>query len=164
MNARLQSDVLAHSPKIHVFVSQSLSPYPRTYFLPIPSLPPTCAVASPSTPHLYVSSKSGAITKFSLQTGQLLANFPRHAKVKKEKGKGKEQVGWLEGERSLEGHTNEVLDLAISHDGKWLASAGRDGIVGCWDVDGEGGKWARGLRGHRDAVTVRCHVSRLSCL
>lgn len=54
-----------------------------------------------------------------------------------------------------EGHTDEILDLAISHDGKLLASAGRDKVIGCWDVEGESGKWVRGLAGHKDVVGVR---------
>lgn len=62
-----------------------------------------------------------------------------------DKGKGKEVA---------EGHTDEILDLAISHDGKTLASAGRDKVIGCWNVEGEGGKWSRGLGGHKDAVGV----------
>jgi ribosomal RNA-processing protein 9 len=53
-----------------------------------------------------------------------------------------------------EGHTDEILDLAISHDGKMLASAGRDKVIGCWNVEGDGGKWLRGLGGHKDAVGV----------
>lgn len=158
MAARLQADVLAHSPKIHVFISQSLSKTPRQYFLPLPNHPPTSARVSPSTPYIYTSNKAGAITKFSLHTGKMLAHFPRSKPVEKRKkrdvkGKGKAS-GSSNGELQGEGHTDEVLDLAVSEDGKWLASAGKDGLVGCWDVEGDGGKWVRGLKGHRDSVTV----------
>nr|AOR51842.1 Rrp9 [Phaffia rhodozyma] len=154
MAARLQADVLAHSPKIHVFISQSLSKRPRQFFLPLPNHPPTAARVSPSTPYIYTSTKAGAITKFSLQTGKLLAHFPRAkraAKGKDAKGKGKASSSGAPG--APEGHSDEVLDLAISDDGKWMASAGKDGVVGCWDVDGETGRWVRGLKGHRDSVT-----------
>lgn len=65
--------------------------------------------------------------------------------VAQDKGKGKEVA---------EGHTDEILDLAISHDGRILASAGRDKVIGCWNVEGDGGKWTRGLGGHKDAVGV----------
>lgn len=150
MASRLQDDVLSHSPKIHLFPSTKLSRHPKTVFLPISTLPPTSARASSSTPHLYVSSKSGAISKYDIQTGALLAHFPR---ARKGKGKEKARDHYAQG-GELEGHSDQVLDLAISEDGQWLASAGRDGIVGCWDVSGDGGKFVRGLRGHRDAVTV----------
>ena len=163
MASRLQSDVLSHSPKIHVFLGDYLSEQStKTYFLPLSNLPPTAARASPSTPYLYTSSKSGALTKYSLQTGELLAHWPRVPRPSKEekkemKGKGKAAGatgGWSVEGRDLKGHTNEILDLAVSEDGKWVATAGREGVVGCWDVEGETGKWVRGLRGHRDAVTV----------
>lgn len=65
-----------------------------------------------------------------------------------EKGKGKskaEEVG---------GHTDEVLALALSHDGSTLASGGKDKVIGVWNVEGEGGKWKRGLGGHKDKVAV----------
>lgn len=52
------------------------------------------------------------------------------------------------------GHTDEVLDLALSHDGNVLASGGKDKVVGVWNVEGEGGKWTRGLGGHKDRVAV----------
>lgn len=161
MASRLQSDVLSHSPKIHIFLSDFLSSAnTNTYFLPLPNLPPTAARASPETPYLYTSSKSGALSKYSLHTGELLAHWPRLARPTKEEKKGKGKAagkatgGWSVEGRDLKGHTGEVLDLAVSEDGKWVATAGREGVVGCWDVEGETGKWVRGLRGHRDAVTV----------
>lgn len=64
---------------------------------------------------------------------------------KGDKGKGKELV---------EGHSDEILDLAISHDGKVLASAGKDKVLGCWNIEGNEIKWARGLAGHKDKLAV----------
>lgn len=78
----------------------------------------------------------------------------RNPEVKtKLEGKGKAK------EDPEAGHTDEVLNLAVSHDGKVLASAGKDKIVGVWDVAGEGGKWMRGLAGHKDRVAVSPAVS-----
>ncbi|GAA5872854.1 hypothetical protein JCM8547_005719 [Rhodosporidiobolus lusitaniae] len=138
----------------------------------------TSAVASHDGHWLYTSSKDGAILKYDLsavtssspsasssstsEPSQLpritrSAYFPRAPsesllrKAEKQgkvlsKGKGKE-------ENALPtGHTDEILDLAISADGRVLASGGRDKVIGCWDVAGEGGKWTRGLGGHKDAV------------
>lgn len=64
------------------------------------------------------------------------------------KGKGKSKA------EEIGGHTDEILTLAVSFDGKILASGGKDKVVGVWDVSGEEGKWMRGLGGHKDKVAV----------
>src|SRR5262249_56915805 len=48
------------------------------------------------------------------------------------------------------GHQGEVLGLALSPDGKTLASASRDGTVRLWDP--ATGQERAALRGHQDAV------------
>ncbi|GAA5872117.1 hypothetical protein JCM3774_002279 [Rhodotorula dairenensis] len=139
----------------------------------------TSAVASHDGRWLYTSSKDGAIMKYDLAAVSSFApssstssgaaspapRIARTAYMRKavsesqkrdgekhkrfeaaqdqDKGKGKEVA---------EGHTDEILDLAISHDGRTLASAGRDKVIGCWNVEGDEGKWTRGLGGHKDAV------------
>lgn len=55
------------------------------------------------------------------------------------------------------GHTDEVLTLALSDDGMYLASAGKDRRVCVWDA--EKGKWVRGFGGHRDTISVRVTIS-----
>jgi len=130
----------------------------------------TSAVASHDGQWLYTASKDGGIIKYDLraisssspstssqpapritrvaQVGKTLSasekRKPQPAK-KGDKGKGKE---------TTEGHSDEILDLAISHDGLVLASAGRDKILGCWNVEGDGLKWSRGLAGHKDKLAV----------
>jgi WD40 repeat protein/serine/threonine protein kinase len=52
--------------------------------------------------------------------------------------------------RTLNGHTDEVLSVAWSPDGKWLASASYDRTVKLWDVDS--GKLMQNLKGHQDRV------------
>lgn len=141
--------------------------------------PVTAAVASEDGHWLYTSSKDGSIIKWDLRSVLIAPSsssapstssaritkavyFPKKAsesakrnpeiakKVEKGKGKSKaEEVG---------GHTDEVLGLAVSFDGKVLASAGKDKVIGVWDVEGEGGKWLRGLGGHKDKVAVRCFL------
>lgn len=145
--------------------------------------PVTAAVASEDGSWLYTSSKDGSIIKWDIRpilspsssitstdpaprivkavyfpkkpgedakrTPEMEAKLEKERKLAKGKGKGKsraEEVG---------GHTDEVLTLAISYDGKVLASGGKDKIVGVWNVEGEGGKWLRGLGGHKDKVAVR---------
>ena len=53
----------------------------------------------------------------------------------------------------MDGHTDEVLALAICGNGKYLASGGRDKKVGVWDV--EKAEWVKGFGGHKDSVSVR---------
>jgi len=81
-----------------------------------------------------------------LRTGSRLATFP---KLRPGGGKGKEKATTAE----APGHSDEVLTLALSDDGRYLASAGKDRRVGVWDA--EKGEWVRGLGGHRDTISVR---------
>ncbi|BGO91733.1 hypothetical protein NBRC10512_006215 [Rhodotorula toruloides] len=174
---RLQQDVLEHTGKMHLSVASTLQlPIPSTSIFRTPAKghrgSVTAAVASHDGRWLYTSSKDGAILKYDLSAvtspsadssapesrritraayfAKALSesqkrNGEKHQRFdEKDKGKGKETVP--------EGHTDEILDLAISHDGKMLASAGRDKVIGCWNVEGESGKWLRGLGGHKDAV------------
>jgi ribosomal RNA-processing protein 9 len=45
-----------------------------------------------------------------------------------------------------------VLALALSGDGKYLASGGRDRKVAVWDVEKE--EWVKGFGGHKDTISV----------
>ena len=50
------------------------------------------------------------------------------------------------------GHRNEVLCLALSDDGKFLASSGRDKSIKLWDTSDC--HFIYNFEGHRDVVTV----------
>ncbi|EGG08098.1 uncharacterized protein MELLADRAFT_85148 [Melampsora larici-populina 98AG31] len=64
-----------------------------------------------------------------------------------------------------DGHLGEVLTIDVSDDGKFLASAGKDKLLGVWDLtdlkDNEGNmngafgvrKWKAGIRGHKDIIS-----------
>lgn len=68
---------------------------------------------------------------------------------------GQAQLSGPKAKVSDAGHKGEILCLAASEDGKWLVTGGRDKVVGVWNVEGEEPKWITGMRGHKDAITVR---------
>lgn len=105
----------------------------------------TSAVASESCKHLFTSGKEGSIIKWDLLNGKKLTTYHKLQPEKKVKGKGKERA-------EAAGHTDEVLALALSGDGKYLASGGKDRRVGIWDVEKD--EWVKGFGGHKDTVSV----------
>jgi ribosomal RNA-processing protein 9 len=116
------------------------------------SLSITSAVASETGSHLFTAGKEGLIIKWDLSTGSKLSTFHKvrlPPKQGKSKGKQKAQAQDLAG---VKGHTDEVLALALSGDGKYLASGGKDRRVGVWDV--EKGEWMKGFTGHKDMISV----------
>ena len=110
---------------------------------------------------MYTAGKEGTIQKWDLTNGKKLATFPliRLPSSKSNKGKGKAKITPTGANSDVHGHTDEVLALAISTDGKYLASGGRDRILGIWDT--ESNKWVRGFSGHRDIISVSLFLFRL---
>lgn len=81
--------------------------------------------------------------KWNLRTGKKVSVAP---KQRQQKGKQREDVN---------GHTDEIWALALSTDGKFLASGGKDRKVGVWNVESEDGlTWVKGFAGHRDSISV----------
>lgn len=112
----------------------------------------TAAVASESGNYLFTSGKEGSIIKWDLSSGKKVVTFHKKRPPPKDKGKGK---GRATGDAEIQGHTDEVLALAVSSDGKYLASAGRDRTLCVWDV--EKGVWIKsfaGHLGHKDSISV----------
>ncbi|KAH9917991.1 WD40 repeat-like protein [Fomitopsis serialis] len=140
ISTRLKQDVLEHSGKVHLFVADSYqiedAPSIRTRGH---RFSVTGAVASPSARWLFTSGKEGAIIKWDLHTGRKVHTF---LKCRPDKGKGKD----------VSGHTDEVWALAVSPDGRYLASGGKDRRVGVWDV--EKNEWVKGFTGHRDHISA----------
>jgi len=103
----------------------------------------TTAVASEDGKSLYTAGKEGSIIKWDLCTGKKLSVAYKQRSVK---GKQKADPG---------GHTDEIWTLALSSDGKYLASGGMDCVIGVWDVESTDGiSWVKGFTGHRDSISV----------
>ncbi|KAI0299400.1 WD40-repeat-containing domain protein [Multifurca ochricompacta] len=146
ISARLKQDVLEHAGKLHLFVADSfeLSQPPPTLRTRGHRFSVTSAVASSDARFLFTSGKEGSIIKWDLRDGKKLAIFP---KLRPGSGKGKARAN-----ADTPGHSDEVLTLALSDDGRYLASAGKDRKVGVWDA--EKGKWVKGFGGHRDTISA----------
>ena len=113
----------------------------------------TTAVASEDTNFLYTAGKEGSIIKWDLRTGKKLSTAYKKKLIK---GKQKENP---------DGHTDEIWTLALSSDGKYLASGGKDRVIGIWDVEkADEISWVKGFTGHRDSISVSAPTfgSRLS--
>jgi ribosomal RNA-processing protein 9 len=104
----------------------------------------TSAVASEDARVLFTAGKEGSIIKWDLRTGKRQSTFQ---KVRLDKQKKKMREG------EVQGHTDEVLALALSSDARYLASGGKDRRIGVWDVGK--GEWVRSFGGHRDTISVR---------
>ncbi|KAI0633990.1 WD40 repeat-like protein [Trametes polyzona] len=148
ISARLKQDVMEHSGKMHLFVADTLDltqpPSLRTKRGHRFSV--TAAVASHDGRWLYSSGKEGSIIKWDMHTGRKVHTFHK-CRVDKGKGKGKSrEMG------DANGHTDEIWALAISPDGKYLASGGKDRRVGVWDVGKN--EWVKGFGGHRDCISA----------
>jgi len=103
----------------------------------------TTAVASEDGRFLYTAGKEGSIIKWDLRTGKKLSTAYKQRTMK-----GKQRT-------NPDGHTDEIWTLALSSDGKYLASGGKDRVIGVWDVENTDGiSWVKGFTGHRDSISV----------
>ena len=112
-------------------------------------------MASPDARWLYTAGKEGSIVNWDLHTGRQVKSFQK-VRLDKGKGKGKSRES---GGTELLGHTDEVWTLAMSPDGKYLASGGKDRRVGVWDVEKD--EWVKGFGGHRDCISVSLVLLRM---
>jgi ribosomal RNA-processing protein 9 len=107
----------------------------------------TSATASESGTYLFTAGKEGSIIKWDLATASRLHTFHKHRRKSGEKDPGE-----------VKAHTDEVLALAISGDGKYLASAGKDRRILLWNI--EKNEWVKGFGGHKDTISVsHPHIS-----
>ncbi|KAF8169805.1 Rnu3ip2 protein [Pholiota molesta] len=153
ISARLKQDVLEHSGKVHLFIADAFDfSHPPSTILHTRGhrFSVTSAVASESGETLYTAGKEGHIIKWNLATGKKEHTFykTRPLLIPKQQQPQRGRA------RAKARHTDEVLGLALSGDGKLLASAGRDKRLCVWDV--QTNAWVKtfaGILGHKDAVS-----------
>lgn len=132
-------------------------------------LPLTSVALAPTGSHLYTASKDGSLSKWSLSftspdsspetstsAVKQLSYKPKTValslKAKAKKRKERKQI--RPGTEGDVGHTDAILSLDISSDGTILASAGADRVLGAWNVKDEACEWIKGLKGHKDIISV----------
>jgi len=159
ISSRLKQDVLSHSGKVYLFIADSISPLLSDLStLPIlrtrgHRFSVTSAVTLSSSEFLYTSGKEGSIIKWHLPTGKRLTILH---KAPKSKSKDKSSHSTTVSAPAETGHTDEVLALALSSDGKYLVSGGRDRRLIVWDADTLTLlKSFQGPMNHKDVISVR---------
>ncbi|XP_039626732.1 U3 small nucleolar RNA-interacting protein 2 [Polypterus senegalus] len=135
---RLQDDVLEQKGRLQRQVAKDFQPpdVADVRLLKGHKLPVTCLVISPDDKHIFSSSKDCSIIKWDVETGKKVCTVPGGRK-----GTEDRHVG----------HTAHVLCMALSSDGKYLATGDRNKLVMIWDA-----ATCRHLYtfpGHRDAVS-----------
>ncbi|NXT24343.1 U3IP2 protein, partial [Syrrhaptes paradoxus] len=101
-------------------------------------LPVTCLVISPDDRFIFSASKDGSLIKckWEVESGKRLCVVPGGKKGTEERHMG---------------HASQVLCMAISSDGKYLATGDRNKLIMIWDA--ASCKRLHIFTGHRDAVS-----------
>ncbi|CAM9572875.1 unnamed protein product [Ectocarpus fasciculatus] len=102
-------------------------------------LSPTCVVLSPDDTTAFSGSKDNSIIRWDVETGKRVTMLPHWRKLPGGKVP------------SVKAHSKEVLTLAVSGDGRYLASGGRDRLINVWDCRTD--TVVETFRGHQDTVS-----------
>lgn len=111
---------------------------------PVPQLPVTSLALQGDDARCFTGSKDCMVQAWDVETGKKLFRLPGRK--------------WSRAERfanvpsDAPGHTDEVLAVAVSADGRMLASAGRDRLIRVWDA--RTARLTDTLTGHQKAVTA----------
>jgi len=92
----------------------------------------TCVAVSDDETTCYSGSKDSAICKYDVETNKMVHKWPGDKNGKT-------------------GHKGHVLALAVSFDGRYLASGGVDRLINIWDT--RTNALVDALRGHRDSIS-----------
>ncbi|XP_053845201.1 U3 small nucleolar RNA-interacting protein 2 [Vidua macroura] len=135
---RLKEDVLEQRGRLQRLVAKDVQPPDpaRIRVLRGHQLPVTCLVISPDDRFIFSASKDGSLIKWEVDSGKRLCVVPGGKKGTEEQHMG---------------HASQVLCMAISSDGKYLATGDRNKLIMIWDA--ATCKRLHIFRGHRDAVS-----------
>ncbi|XP_030633350.1 U3 small nucleolar RNA-interacting protein 2 [Chanos chanos] len=135
---RLQEDVLEQKGKLQRLIAKDLLPpdASEVRLFRGHKLSVTCLVITPDEKHIFSASKDCSIIKWEVESGK---------KVHKIAG------GRKGTEDRHTGHTAHILCMAISSDGKYLATGDRNKLIMIWEA--ETCKHLYKFTGHRDAVS-----------
>ncbi|OMJ07900.1 U3 small nucleolar RNA-interacting protein 2 [Smittium culicis] len=140
ISSRLQQDVDDSLGKMHKRIADSyksnLSNLKPLTFKNAHHLSVTCVEISPDGKYLYSGSKDNSLVKWSLELNKRIKS------IKGQKKGGKDY--------SL-GHCDSILCMAISSDGKFLATGSKDRLIHIWDASTM--EYINTFRQHKDSVT-----------
>ncbi|KAG8128307.1 hypothetical protein E2320_015166 [Naja naja] len=133
---RLKEDVLEQKGKLQRQIANSPPDISDIRILRGHQLPITCLVISPDDKYIFSASKDCSIIKWDVESGKKL-----HVIHRGKKGAEGSQVG----------HTAHIISMAVSSDGKFLATGDRNKLIMIWEA-----ATCRHLykfTGHRDTVS-----------
>ncbi|KAJ3089815.1 pre-rRNA processing protein [Quaeritorhiza haematococci] len=101
--------------------------------------------------YLFSGSKDGSIIKWDFRTGRSILVIPGAPKqTQRRKAKNGESEGGKTSDHA--GHSDHVLSMAVSSDGQYLATGGRDKIINIWSPVNDNRLTT--FKQHRDAVSA----------
>ncbi|KAJ7316713.1 hypothetical protein JRQ81_002875 [Phrynocephalus forsythii] len=135
---RLKEDVLEQKGKLQRQIAKTLQPPEASEIRVLRGhrLPITCLVISPDDKYIFSAAKDCSIIKWDAESGKKL-----HVIHGGKKGT----------EGSHVGHTAHILSMAISSDGKYLATGDRNKLIMIWEAATCHHLYK--FTGHRDAVS-----------
>ncbi|KAJ1948414.1 pre-rRNA processing protein [Linderina macrospora] len=93
----------------------------------------TCAAVTPDGKFVFSGSKDGSMTKWDAQNGKRI--WTVKAQRKQKGGNKSGQAADAEaGKKKAVGHSDHILSIAISSDGQFVATGGRDRKINVWAV------------------------------
>eukprot|EP00912_Choanoflagellata_sp_UC4_P002389 UC4_evm3s1505 len=144
VSGKLHDEMLSKRGKLFKHIASGYSPeapsFPSSRIFSKRShrLSVTCVTMTGDGEKLYTGAKDCTIIAWSFPSAKKVAVFPRQKKG--------EQAS-----RVRTGHADQVLSIAVTTNGRYLASGGKDNWVLVWDT--AKGTVIRSFRGHRGSIT-----------